>query len=100
MFASPMPMGHFNAQQIKVASMTLGMVNMELERLKRMPCVVDAEVYLAVLNKCVSPHSSLPPPPSSLPAFPSHIPPCLPYLKAAFIFMQSTHLFYLRRISL
>ncbi|RXK42627.1 hypothetical protein M231_00181 [Tremella mesenterica] len=49
-----MPMGHFSGAQIKMASMTLGLVQMELEKLKRMP-LVNAEIYLELLNKLVEP---------------------------------------------
>lgn len=52
MFSSPNPMGHFAAPQVKMASMTLGMVQMELERQKMQP-MVNTEVYLECLNKWV-----------------------------------------------
>lgn len=43
-------MGHFASPQIKMASMTLGSVQMELERHKMMPMVMT-EAYLECLNK-------------------------------------------------
>jgi hypothetical protein len=43
-------MGHFGAPQVKMATMTLGMVSMELERQKMQP-VVNTEAYLDCLNK-------------------------------------------------
>lgn len=50
MFTSARPMGHFAAHQMKAASMTLGAVQMELERHKMMPMVMT-EGYLECLNK-------------------------------------------------
>jgi len=50
MFSSARPMGHFGAPQIKMASMTLQMVQMEVERQKMQP-VVNTEAYLDCLNK-------------------------------------------------
>lgn len=43
-------MGHYGAPQVKMASMTLGMVQMELERQKMQP-ICNTEVYLDCLNK-------------------------------------------------
>lgn len=45
-------MGHFGGAQVKMATMTLGMVSMELERQKMQP-VVNTEAYLDCLNKYV-----------------------------------------------
>ncbi|WVQ82854.1 hypothetical protein IAT38_004989 [Cryptococcus sp. DSM 104549] len=53
MFSSPMPMGHFSGPQVKMASMTLATVQMELERLKR--TTVAAEAYLDCLNRLLEP---------------------------------------------
>ncbi|WVN88502.1 uncharacterized protein L203_103713 [Cryptococcus depauperatus CBS 7841] len=53
MFSSPRPMGHFSAPQMKMASMQLAQVQMELSRLKRTP--VAAEVYLDCLNRLLEP---------------------------------------------
>ena len=50
-------MGHFGGAQVKMATMTLGMVSMELERQKMQP-VVNTEAYLDGLNKYVYLHSS------------------------------------------
>lgn len=50
MFSSTNPMGHFGGAQVKMANMTLGMVQMELERQKMQP-MVNTEVYLDCLNK-------------------------------------------------
>jgi hypothetical protein len=49
MFASPNPMGHFSTPQMKMAGMTLQAVQMELERVKMMGCMV--EQHLECLNK-------------------------------------------------
>ncbi|KAK1921363.1 hypothetical protein DB88DRAFT_99863 [Papiliotrema laurentii] len=54
LFASARPMGHFGAAQIKMASMTLATVQMDLERYKAMP-VVMTEAYLDALNKLLEP---------------------------------------------
>lgn len=43
-------MGHFAAPQMKMASMQLGSIQMELERHKAMPMVMT-EAYLDALNK-------------------------------------------------
>ena len=51
MFASARPMGHFSAPQMKMASMTLAGVQMELERHKAVPMVLT-EGYLDCLNRC------------------------------------------------
>jgi hypothetical protein len=53
-------MGHFGAPQVKMATMTLGMVSMELERQKMQP-VVNTQAYLDCLNKCVPCFSLLQP---------------------------------------
>ena len=50
LFASPHPMGHYAAPQIKMASMTLGVVQMELERCKMIPGGL-VEAHLGCLNK-------------------------------------------------
>jgi hypothetical protein len=50
MFASPNPLGHFSAPQLKMAGLALGTVQMELERMKMMP-MVATEAYLECLNK-------------------------------------------------
>ena len=44
-------MGHFSAPQMKMASMTLAGVQMELERHKAVPMVMT-EGYLDCLNRC------------------------------------------------
>ncbi len=50
MFASAKPMGHFGGAHLKMATMTLAAVQMELERMKMMPGVMT-EPYLDALNK-------------------------------------------------
>lgn len=52
MFASARPMGHFAAPQVKMATMTLQAVQMELERHKVSPMIM-VEGYLDCLNRWV-----------------------------------------------
>ena len=58
MFASARPMGHFGGAQMKMATMTLGTVQMELQRHKRMP-MMSTEAYLGCLNRSVHPGFSI-----------------------------------------
>ncbi|WRT63267.1 uncharacterized protein IL334_000170 [Kwoniella shivajii] len=53
MFSSSRPMGHFSGPQVKMASMTLATIQMQLERQKMMP--VSAETYLDILNRLLEP---------------------------------------------
>ncbi|WVW81326.1 hypothetical protein I302_103317 [Kwoniella bestiolae CBS 10118] len=53
MFSSSRPMGHYSSPQMKMASMNLANVQMNLERQKRMP--VNAEAYLDILNRLLEP---------------------------------------------
>ncbi|WVR03144.1 hypothetical protein IAU60_000134 [Kwoniella sp. DSM 27419] len=53
LFSSPHPMGHFATSQVKMASMALASVQMELERQKVM--AISAETYLDVLNRLLEP---------------------------------------------
>ncbi|WVQ94201.1 hypothetical protein IAU59_001279 [Kwoniella sp. CBS 9459] len=53
MFSSSRPMGHYPAAQVKMATMTLASVQMELARQKKMP--FSAEAYLDVLNRLLEP---------------------------------------------
>ncbi|KAK8844714.1 hypothetical protein IAR55_006564 [Kwoniella newhampshirensis] len=54
MFTSARPMGHFSSPQVKMAGSSLSSVQMDLERVKRMP-LIGAEMYLDVLNRLLEP---------------------------------------------
>ena len=56
MFASAHPMGHFSQMQIKAAMMSMGVVQMEMERMKMMPGQM-IEGHLDCLNKSVATRS-------------------------------------------
>jgi hypothetical protein len=50
MFASAHPMGHFSAIQMKTAMMNMGVIQMEMARVKQMPGQM-VEAHLDCLNK-------------------------------------------------